>query len=335
METFALIVALFVFSPALWALFHQVWRRPEAISTPAWLAAANALFLFVGPLVTTVLGGSGSTGSAGQVWTVIYVCAVFYLALALVYTVLKRGVFGSFVGVRGGMSAFATLKQCIVSSTPTEVLVVGAVLIAITTYLNAVYELNVSGGGDYFKMARLPYAVVVINTLTMPMTLGMAAALAWLAASRQTPLVRLVAAALLLAILGNTLAAGRRELLWFGAMVGVGILWSGRRRLGVAIPFIGLAAYLVLFVFAPIFLRARLIYSSANSPGVAAAFRIAAEEQRAAVTDEASERLRENMSGRFNTLGFWEEMYASRSPGELDGQILAQGITMVLSLIHI
>lgn len=330
MQAIAILVGLLIFSPAIWRVVTRAWRNPDAISTPTWLAATNALFIFVGPLVTLLFFAAPDSPASSQSWKIVYVTVAYFATLAAVYAAIWKGVLRGFVGTRQSQSAIATLRHCIVSAKPAEVLLVGAVLVAITTWLNTAYALNVSGGGDYFKMARLPYAVVVINTLTMPLTLGAAAAFAWLASSRQQPQVRLFAALLLLVMVGNTLAAGRRELLWLGAMIGLGVLWSGRKRLGLAIPFVAVFAYLILFVFAPIFLRARLIYSSANSPGVVAAFRIAAEEQRTAVIDETGDTLRENMSWRFNTILFWEDMYAARSPGELGGQILAQGVMMAL-----
>jgi hypothetical protein len=330
MQAIAILFGLAVFSPAIWRVVTQAWRNPDAISTPTWLAATNALFIFVGPLVTLLFFAAPDSSASSQSWKIVYVTVAYFATLAAVYTVIWKGVLGGFVGSRQSHSAIATLRHSIVSAKPAEVLLVGGALVAITTWLNAVYALNVSGGGDYFKMARLPYAVVVLNTLTMPLTLGAAAAFAWLASSRQQSQVRLVAAVLLIVMVGNTLAAGRRELLWLGAMIGLGVLWSGRKRLGLAVPIVAVFAYVILFIFAPIFLRARLIYSSPNSPGVAAAFRIAAEEQRSAVVDETGDTLRENMSWRFNTILFWEDMYAARSPGEFDGQILAQGVMMAL-----
>lgn len=330
MEAAAILVGLAIFAPAIWRVANQAWRNPDAISTPTWLAATNALFIFLGPLVTLLFFPSSQLGTSGQLWRIVYVTAAYFTTLAVVYAAIWKGLLRGFIGSRGGLSAIATLRQCIVSTKPAELLLAGGVLVAVTTALNAVYSLNVSGGGDYFKMARLPYPIVVLNTLTTPLTLGAAAGFAWLTSSRQRLLVRLIAALLLIVMVGNTLAAGRRELLWLGAMIGLGVLWSGRRRLGFAIPLVAVLAYVILFVFAPIFLRARLIYSSANSPGIAAAFRIAAEEQRTAVVNETSDKLRENMTWRFNTLYFWEEMYAARSPGEFDGQILAQGVMMAL-----
>jgi hypothetical protein len=228
------------------------------------------------------------------------------------------------------MSALATLRQCVTSARPNEILIAGGVLLSIMTYLNVAYALNVSGGSDYFKMARLPYSIVVLNTLTTPLTLGLAAALAWLVTSRQQAYVKVAAAVLLLVLLGNTIPAGRRELLWLICMIGLGVVWSGRKRLGIAAPFVFVSAYVVLFVFAPIFLRARLIYSSANSPGVVGAFQQAYNEQKTAVVDETSETLAENMAWRFNTLEFWGQMYEERGPGSAQGEILLQGVTMAL-----
>jgi len=330
MDTFWILAALVLFGPAIWLVASRVWRTPETVPTPAWLAAANALFIFAGPFIVTVLFGDPAGGRGDSTANVVYVTCAYYLALAVVYGLLWRGFFGPLVGVRRGLSAIGTLKGCLLAARPRELLVLGAVVLAISLTLNVLYAVNISGGSDYFKMARLPYPVVILNTLTTPATLGIVAAMSWLAASRQPVTVRLLAGAIALGFLGNTLAAGRRELLYFSCMVGLGILWSGRRRLGVAVPLVVAMAYVVLFVFAPVFLRARLIYSSANSPGVVEAFRRAAEEQRTAVVDETGEELADNMRWRFATLGFWQDMYQQHQPGEFEGKILEQGLIMVM-----
>ncbi len=325
----SLILCLGCFVPLMVSMARRIFRSPETISTPVWLLVANVVFILGGPVISWVFYGEDLTRSARGAATVAVVIVAYSVFLAATYFLVSRSLAG-LAGIRVE-SSVASLKRVSDAMKPAEVVRWAAFVMAVQVISLSFYSLGLSGGTmAYDYKLHVPYVMIALYMLVGGASLGVAALLAKIALGQSESRYRLAASALLLAEYVITVFSGRRELIWLTVAVAFGVIWSGRRRWVVAAPFaIGLI-FVVMFVFAPLFLRARIMYSGGNAPSVAEAYRIAFEERSTDVTGETNLEAQRNTSWRFRTYAFWEELYEDRGPAFTQGKILIQAALMTL-----
>lgn len=329
MGIYSLILCLACFAPLMVSMVKNAFRSPEAISTPVWLLVTNVLFILGGPVFSWFFLGEDLTRSSRGAATIAGVIVAYSIFFAGAYFVVAKGVAGLF-GFRVE-SSVATLKRIGDVVKPAEVLRWSAVVIIVQFVSLSLYSLGLTGGtmARDFKL-HVPYAMLALYMLVGGASLGVAALLAKVALGRSDQRSRIAAFALLVAEYVVAIFSGRRELIWLTIAVAFGVVWSGRRRWVVAAPFaIGLI-YFVMFVFAPIFLRARVLYSGGNAPSVIEAYQIAIQDRSTDVTGKTDLEAQRNMSWRFRTYAFWEELYEDRGPAYTEGKILIQAALMSL-----
>jgi hypothetical protein len=326
---YPLILCFGSFLPLMVSMARRIFRSPETISTPAWLLVTNVLFILGGPIISWAIYGEDLTKSTRGAATVAGVIVAYSVLLAGTYFAVSRIVAG-LVGLHVE-SSVASLKRISAVAKPAEVLRWAVFVIAVQVISLSLYSLGLTGGTmAYDYKLRVPYAMLALYMLVGGASLGMAALLAKIALGQSDPQYRLAAAALLVAEYAITVFSGRRELIWLTLAVAFGVIWSGRRRWIVAAPFaIGLV-YVVMFLFAPVFLRARALYSGGNAPSVAEAYQIAFEERSTDITGKTDFEAQRNTSWRFRTYAFWEQFYDERGPAFTQGKILAQAALMTL-----
>jgi hypothetical protein len=308
---------------------RHILHFPERISTPTWLLVTNALFILGGPVVYWTLYGEDLTNSVRGAATIAGVIVAYSACLAGSYFVVTRGV-TAITGIRIEGSV-ASLKRVAAVAKPTEVLMCSAVVIAVQVVSLWLYSLGLTGGTmAYDYKLHVPYFIIVAYMLIGSASLGVAALLAKIALGQSDLRFRFAAMAMLAIEYAITIYSGRRELVWLTVAVTLGVIWSGRRRWLVAAPFALGGVYLILFVFAPVFLRARILYSGGNAPSVMEAYRIAIEDRSTDVTGKTDLEAQRNTSWRFRTYAFWEQFYEDRGPAFTHGKILSQAVLMTL-----
>ncbi|MDZ4688735.1 MAG: hypothetical protein SH850_26985 [Planctomycetaceae bacterium] len=331
MGIFFLIAALGCFVPLIVSMARCFIRTPEAISTPAWLLAANALFILGGPVFVFLCFGEDLTGSSRGAAKVAAVLVAYSAVTFVSYWAFARLANALNLSSFPVLSAVATLKKAADVIKPWEVFVWSIIVFAIQITAFSLYSLGLSGGTmAYDYKVNIPYGLLALYMLLGEATLGLAALLARIAFGHGKVNTRLFAGLLLLVEFGITVLSGRRELIWLTLAVTFGIIWSGRRKWVGALPFSVGFVYLVLFVFGPVFLRARVLYSGGNAPSVVDSYRIALGERADEVTGKADFDAQKNMSWRFRTYVFWEELYEDRGGGFTEGKIIAQAALMML-----
>ena len=326
-----LILGLACFIPLLWSMGRKIFRSPEAISTPAWLLATNAVFILAGPVIAFIGFGEDLTSSPRGAATVVAVLLGYSVFMAIGYTAAARFVSATNLASGKPVSAVAILRQAAEVVRPREVFFWAWIVLTIQIVSFSLYSLGLTGGNmAYDYKLQVPYPVLVAYMLFGQATLGLAALLARIAFGECSLRVRLIAGGLLLVEYGLTVLSGRRELIWLTVAVTFGIIWSGRRRWVAAMPFAIAIVYVVLFVFAPVFLRARVIYSGGNAPSVMEAYAIALGERADDVVGKADFEAQKNSSWRFRTYAFWEQYYEEKGPAFTEGKILMQAGLVVL-----
>lgn len=331
MGSYFLIAGLACLVPLIYSVARNFVRSPESISTPAWLNATNALFILGGPVFAFLFFGEDLTTSPRGAMTVVAVMVAYAAALALSYYGARQAVLMLSGGRNLVVSAVANLKHAAESTTPTEVFIWSAIVIGVQIVANYFYSLGLSGGNlAYDHRLHVPYVILAVYMLFGQASLGLAALLGRIAFANGKSSDRGIAALLLFVEFVITVLSGRRELLWLAIAVTFGIVWSGRRRWAAALPFAAVAMYLVLFLFGPVFLRARLIYSGSHAPGIVESYRMAIEEQGGDVLGKGELEAQRNTSWRFRTFAFWEELYADRGAGFTEGKILVQAALLML-----
>jgi hypothetical protein len=331
MGTLFLILGLACFIPLFWSIGRRLFRAPETISTPAWLLSTNAAFILAGPVVAFVFFGEDLTNSPRGAATVTAVLLGYSVFLALGYAGVAKVVKSANVVAAPPVSAVAILRQAADSVRPAEAFLWSAVVLTIQVLSFALYSLGLTGGNmAYDFKLSIPYWFLALYMLFGQATLGLAALLSRIAFGQFTFRDRAVAVVLLLVEFGMTILSGRRELIWLTVAITFGIIWSGRRRWVAAMPFAAGIVYVVLFVFAPVFLRARVIYSGGNAPSVAEAYAIALSERENDVVGKTDLEAQRNTSWRFRTYAFWEQYYEEKGPAFTEGKILQQAALMVL-----
>jgi hypothetical protein len=331
MGTLFLILGLACFVPLFWSMGRRIFWAPETISTPAWLLSTNAAFILLGPVVTFLFLGEDLTNSPRGAATVTAVLLAYSIFLALAFAGVTAVVRASNPVANKPVSAVAVLRQAADSVSPAEVILWSSVVLAIQFLGFALYSLGLTGGNmAYDFKLDIPYWFLVLYLLLGQATLGIAALLARISFGQFPIRDRVAAGALLLAVFGLTVLAGRRELIWLTVAITFGIIWSGRRRWVAAMPFAVGIVYVVLFVFAPVFLRARVIYSGGNAPTVLEAYSIALNERAGDVVGKTDLEAQRNTSWRFRTYAFWEEYYDEKGAAFTEGKLLMQAGLMVL-----
>ena len=331
MGTLFLVCGLLCFIPLFWSMGRRLFRAPESISTPAWLLATNAAFILAGPVVAFIFYGEDLTNSPRGAATVVAVLLAYSVFLALAYAGVTRFVKATNLASAPPVSPVAVLRQAANSVRPAEVFLWSTVVLTIQVFAFALYSLGLTGGNmAYDYKLSIPYWFLVLYMLLGQATLGLAALLSRIAFGHCSSRDRALAAVLLLGEFGMTVLSGRRELIWLTVAVTFGIIWSGRRRWVAAMPFAAGIVYVVLFVFAPVFLRARVIYSGGNAPSVLEAYSIALSERESDVVGKTDLEAQRNTSWRFRTYAFWEQYYEEKGPAFTQGKLLIQAGLMVL-----
>jgi hypothetical protein len=331
MGTLFLILGLACFIPLFWSMGRRIFRSPESISTPAWLLSTNAAFILGGPVVAFLFFGEDLTNSPRGAATVTAVLLGYSVFLALAYAVVTRVVGATNLAAAQPVSAVAVLRQAAECVRPAEVFAWSAVVLTIQVSAFAVFSLGLTGGNmAYDFKLSIPYWFLVLYMLFGQATLGLAALLSRIAFGQFPFRDRAVAVALLLVEFGMTVLSGRRELIWLTVAITFGIIWSGRRRWVAAMPFAVGIVYVVLFLFAPVFLRARVIYSGGNAPSVIEAYSIALGERESDVVGKTDFEAQRNTSWRFRTYAFWEQYYEEKGPAFTEGKLLMQAGLVVL-----
>lgn len=329
MGIFFLIICLGCFTPLMASMARRIVHSPETISTPTWLLVSNAFFILGGPIVSWTLYGEDLTNSVRGAATIAGVIAAYSACLAVSYFVVTWGV-TALAGIRVEPS-MGSLKRIAAVAKPSEVLLWSAVVVAVQVISLSFYSLGLSGGTmDYDYKLHVPYFILVMYMLVGSASLGVAALLAKIALGQSDLRSRFAAVAMLAIEYAIMVYSGRRELIWLTVAVTLGAIWSGRRRWIVAAPFALGLIYFVLFVFAPIFLRARVLYSGGDAPSVLDAYRIAIEDRSNDVTGKTDLESQRNTSWRFRTYAFWEQLYEDRGPAFTEGNILVQAVLMTL-----
>lgn len=331
MGTLFLILGLACFMPLFWSMGRRLFTSPESISTPVWLLSTNSAFILVGPIVAFLFLGEDLTNSPRGAATVTAVLLGYSVFLAIAYTGVTGLVRATNLASAPPMSPVAVLRQAADSVRPTELFLWSSCVMTIQIVGFALYSLGLTGGNmAYDYKLSIPYWFLSLHTLLGQATLGLAALLSRIAFGRFSLHERAVAAALLVIEFAMTVLSGRRELIWLTVAITFGIIWSGRRRWIAAMPFAIGIVYVVLFVFAPVFLRARVIYSGGNAPSVLEAYSIALTERESDVVGKTSAEAQRNTSWRFRTYAFWEQYYEEKGPAFTEGKILMQAGLMVL-----
>jgi hypothetical protein len=331
MGTLFLILGLACFIPLFWSMGRRIFRAPETISTPAWLLSTNSAFILAGPVVAFLFLGEDLTSSPRGAATVTAVLLGYSVFLALSYFAVAKVVGAMNLASAPPVSAVAVLRQAADSIRPAEVFLWSGVVMTIQVLSFALYSLGLTGGNmAYDYKLNIPYWFLVLYMLFGQATLGLATLLSRIAFGQFSLRDRALAAAILLTEFGLTILSGRRELIWLTVAITFGIIWSGRRRWVAAMPFAVGIVYVVLFVFAPVFLRARLIYSGGNAPSVLEAYSIALNEREGDLVGQTDLEAQRNTSWRFRTYAFWEQYYEEKGPAFTEGKILMQAGLVVL-----
>ena len=331
MGTLFLILGLACFVPFFWSMGRRIFWAPETISTPAWLLSTNAGFILAGPVVAFLFLGEDLTNSPRGAATVTAVLLGYSVFLALSYFAVVKVVGATNLASAPPVSAVAVLRQAADSVRPPEVFLWSGVVLTIQVLAFALYSLGLTGGSmAYDYKLNIPYWFLVLYMLLGQATLGLAALLSRIAFGQSSLRDRVVAVSLLLTEFGLTVLSGRRELIWLTVAITFGIIWSGRRRWVAAMPFAVGIVYVVLFVFAPVFLRARVIYSGGNAPSVLEAYSIALNERESDVAGKTDFEAQRNTSWRFRTYAFWEQYYEEKGPAFTEGKLLMQAGLVVL-----
>jgi len=117
----------------------------------------------------------------------------------------------------------------------------------------------------------------------------------------------------------------------FFGFFALGMMWAGRRRKILPIVGLGLAVWFILFVFSPVFLRARTLWRTPNGPDVATAFKIAISEAGSADrAEKLGAQSKENVTARVSSYRMWLEFYEHFMNQPLGGLALAQAVLMNL-----
>lgn len=323
-----LLLTCLLLSP--WAIqcLWYVTSRPEAVPTPSWMVTSTILVLFVSPLISGLASGENFSVYGRSAAWIAYTAFCYWITFTAVYRLLawnNRTIQPD--GPRGMQTVFGMLKKCVLAMSLPEALSVFVPIMVIKLLFMKYWGLGLSGGGSV--MIDLPYHLTIIYLLTSTGLVGFTAFFAARLLGRSSPVTKAVCAGGLLANLGFAIVAGRRPMLIFLGLFAMGMMWTGRRRNVLAIAGLAFAAWFILAVFSPVFLRARALWRLPNGPDVVTAFRIAIQE---GDTKEASERLQkeseQNIAARMNSYSFWLQFYDAYIAKPLGGLILAQAILM-------
>lgn len=324
-ESFLLLTCLLL-TPWLVQFARHVAKQPEAIPTPTLMVTSSVLFLFLFPLIGSYASGErfdshGPSAVRIMMTTILYwatFTGTYLLASAGARTVQPNG-------PRGIPTSFGVLKQVAVSTPLATAMLVYVPLVLIKLFFIKSSGLGVSGGG--LAMLTLPYHLVVLRLLTQTAGDAFAALFAIHLFGRSNILRKLAAAAGIGVELVFAVMAGRRPVLYVLVLVALGSVWSGKRRQALPLLLLGISLWFLVFVFSPIFLRARELWRSPNGPDVIAAFQIAIEgssDNREKIEAES----KENIKSRMNTYRFWLEFYDHVGQQTLGGKLLLQAVVM-------
>lgn len=323
-----LLLTCFLLTPWLVQFARHARKRPEAIPTPTWMVVTMMLFVFLFPLVTAFIqkqpfGDHGPAAIRIMLTTVLYwvtFTATYLLAAGRARTVSPDG-------PRGIPTCFGVLKQVAESSAVMPLTILFVILTLIKVFFLQSTGLGISGGG--LVMLTLPYHLVVLRLLTQSASDAFTAIFAFHLFGKASAAGRLLAALGIAAELIFAVMAGRRPVLFTLGLVALGALWSGKRRQALALVGLGISIWFLVFVFSPIFLRAREIWRSPNGPGVIVAFQKAMEysvENEDAVAAESAE----NITQRMNSYAFWIDFYERVGSQDLGGTLLIQAVVMTV-----
>jgi hypothetical protein len=290
------------------------------------MVTTTVVFLFLFPLFGGLFSGESFAGHDHSAVRIMMTTAVYWPTFTAVYLLASgRARTVQPDGPRGIPTSFGVLKEAAASTTAWKAMLVFAPLALIQLFFIRSSGLGISGGG--LAMLTLPYHLVVLRLLTAGGTAAFSAIFAARLFGKAAMPERLVAAAGLATNLGFALIAGRRPVLYALGLAALGVMWTGRRRQAVSMLLLGVSVWFLVFIFSPIFLRARTIWRSPNSPGVIAAFEMAIQqssERREALDTES----KENIKQRMNSYLFWLEFYDRAGDANLGGKLLIQAVVM-------
>ncbi len=298
-----LLLTCLLLTPWLVQFARYSIKRPEAIPTPTWLVTSSFFFLFLFPLIGAFVSGESLEDRGQAAIRIMFTTIVYWVVFTGVYLLAagrSRTVMPD--GPRGIPTSFGVLKQAAESTTMAKAMIVFIPLTLIKLYFLLSSGLGMSGGG--LAILDLPYHLVILRLMTTGGTTAFSTVFAMQLFGKGTQGARLAAAGGILTNLAFAVMAGRRPVLFTLALVTLGVMWSGRRRQAITVIGLGVAVWFLLYVFSPIFLRARAIWRSPDSPGVMAAFEIAMRDR-----DDSGDVLEteseENIKQRMNTYRFW------------------------------
>jgi hypothetical protein len=191
------------------------------------------------------------------------------------------------------------------------------------------WGLGVSGGG--LAMLDLPYYLVIVLILFSTAIGTFTTVFSYQFFSRTAIHSKLLCIGALAINFVFASLLGRRPVLMFFGFLTLGMMWAGKRRKIFPIVGLGLAVWFILFVFSPVFLRARNLWRTPNGPDVATAFQIAISE--AGSADDAGKigtQSKENVTARVSTYRMWLEFYERFMDRPLGGLAIAQALLMNL-----
>lgn len=333
MTLFVVLLVSLILAPWWLRFARRVLTNPDTIGTPAWLITTCLLFMFAGPLATSLTGFDPYGMHQQTLLQIAFTLVSFWLTAAAFYAGARFLFSGGAqpLALQPQANAVALLREAGARLRPAFVFPVFALISGIQVWLIRTQGVGVSGaaGKGAYVMVDLPYHLVVIFMLVSNAGIPFAAIFGrWATLGNASSVVKAgsIVGIACSAILG--IMAGRRELLYTLTMTAFGILWGGRRRAALVFIASGAAAFAVLTIVSPIFLEARAIYSQRNSPGVVEAFSIAIDKWR--FSNLATEANTQNVEWRLNTLGSWIGIYETLRPGELNGVILTQAALMTI-----
>jgi hypothetical protein len=323
-----LLLTCVLLTPWLVQFSRYIVKRPEAIPTPTWMVASSVLFLFLFPLVGAFFRGQRIDGFEQAAIRILITTILYWTTFTATYRLLSfksRTVVPD--GPRGVPTSFGVLKQAVATTSIKKAMVVFVPLSLVATYFARSSGIGISGGGS--AMMDLPYHLVILRLMTAGGTTAFTALFAAHLFGKSSSTDKVLASGGIAVNLLFAVLAGRRPLLYSLVLFAFGVMWAGRRRQAFTMLLLGIAVWFLLFVFSPIFLRARTIWRSPNSPGVIAAFERALQEgaENQEAMDAASQ---ENLEQRMNTYIFWLHFFEAYANESLGGALLIQAVIMTI-----
>jgi hypothetical protein len=315
-------------SPWLVQFARYAVKRPEAIPTPTWMVTSTVVFLFVFPLFGAFFRGERIDGYDQAAVLIMITTILYWVTFTGVYRLASgRSRTVEPDGPRGIQTSFGILKQAATSMSVMKAMVVFTPLALVSIYFARSSGIGISGGG--LAMLDLPYHLVVLRLLTAGGTTAFTTIFAAHLFGKATFGTKAFASGGILVNLAFALMAGRRPVLYMLVLVALGIMWAGKKRQAFTMLLLGVAVWFLIFVFSPIFLRARSIWQGPNSPGIVVAFERAIQQgvEDKEALDAVSE---ENIQQRMNSYLFWLQFFERYRNENLGGALLIQAALMTI-----